>query len=351
MYSGRGNLGRGNFFFLFLFIGAVIVLVMTINPPKKGGGTQMYSGKSNLGRGNGLFMFLFVVALVTFVGVFLLAGCGQEGNSSAGAETDAKTAPAQTDESSAPGTPKKDAKLEGSITVAGSTSVQPVSELLAEAFMDMHSGVTVNVQGGGSSAGIQAAVDGVAEIGASSRDLRESEQHLNEIIIGQDGIAVVVHPSNEVDDLTLEQIKDIFAGKITNWSEVGGANAGITGVTREEGSGTRGAFEEIVMGDAEISPQLIVQNSTGACKTTVAGDSNAISYISLAALDQDVKAVKVNGAEVTTENIVSGDYVVARPFIYVTDGAPAGVAKAYLDFVVSPEAQPLIENAGLVSIH
>jgi phosphate transport system substrate-binding protein len=236
-----------------------------------------------------------------------------------------------------------------SITVAGSTSVQPVSELLAEAFMDANSGITVNVQGGGSTAGVRAAEDGAAEIGAASRNLKEEEQHLTEYVIATDGIAIVVHPSNTVRELTLEQVRMIFAHQITDWSEVGGSSADIIAVTREEGSGTRAAFEEIVMDDEAISPDAIVQNSTGACKTTVAGDSNSISYISLAALDDTVTAISVEGADPTVDNIVSGSYPVARPFLYVTKGTPSGPAKMFIDFVMSPEAQSIIEEAGLVS--
>ncbi|MFO8059456.1 MAG: phosphate ABC transporter substrate-binding protein [Bacillota bacterium] len=236
-----------------------------------------------------------------------------------------------------------------SITVAGSTSVQPVSELLAEAFMDANSGITVNVQGGGSTAGVRAAEDGAAEIGAASRNLKEEEQHLTEYVIAIDGIAIVVHPSNTVRELTLEQVRMIFAHQITDWSEVGGSSTDIIAVTREEGSGTRGAFEEIVMDDEAISPDAIVQNSTGACKTTVAGDPNSISYISLAALDDAVTAISVEGADPTVDNIVSGSYPVARPFLYVTKGTPSGPAKMFIDFVMSPEAQSIIEEAGLVS--
>ncbi|MEW5784365.1 MAG: phosphate ABC transporter substrate-binding protein [Bacillota bacterium] len=242
--------------------------------------------------------------------------------------------------------------LTGTITIAGSTSVQPVSELLAEEFMALHPGTTVYVQGGGSSTGIKAADEGAAEIGASSRELKTEEKALNEVVLAKDGIAIVVHPSSTVEDLTLEQIRDIYAGVITNWKEVGGPDKAIVVVTREEGSGTRSAFEEIVMGkDNPISDQAIVQNSTGSVKTTVAGDENAIGYISLSALNADVAAVKVDGAAISVETIISGTYKVSRPFIYVTKGEPQGLAKAYLEFAISAEAQAIIEEAGLVSIY
>ncbi len=239
--------------------------------------------------------------------------------------------------------------LEGTVIIAGSTSVQPVSELLAEEFQNMHPQVSVQVQGGGSTAGVVAAEEGTADIGASSRELREDEKHLTEYVVGLDGIAVIVNPANPVEGLTIEQVQQIFAGEITNWSQVEGPSAEIIVATREEGSGTRGAFEEIVMGDASISNTALVQNSTGACRTAVAGDVNAISYVSLAAMDPEVKAVAIDGVAATVENIIAEVYPVFRPFLYLTSGEPTGLAKEFIDFIISPEAQPLIEEAGLIS--
>ena len=281
---------------------------------------------------------LKVLAVLTVLSllIFSMVGCG--GNDTPAPDTNDDPADG-------------DSELSGSITIAGSTSVQPISEVLAEEFMAIHQQVRINVQGGGSSAGVRAADEGAAEIGASSRDLYDDEKHLNEIVIAKDGIAVVVHPSSSIDNLTMDQVRDIFAGKITRWSEIGEEDAEIVAVTREEGSGTRGAFEEIVMGDESISATAIVQNSTGAISTTVAGDPNAIGYISLAALSSDVKAVKVDGAEVSKENILSGSYKVARPFIYLTKGEPQGVVKAFIDFVLSSEGQALCGEEGLVAVN
>ena len=285
-------------------------------------------------------MLVLLVALCLFV--FTFSGCGAvSDNGEQGEQTSV-------------GQPSGDSgnrDITGSINVVGSTSVQPVSDLLAEAFMNDNPDATVHVQGGGSTTGIRAADDGAAEIGATSRDLYEDEKHLEEYVIGQDGIAVVVHPSSNVSDLSLEDIKNIYAGDITSWSEVGDSEESIHVVTREEGSGTRGAFEDIVMGDNSIHDRSIVQNSTGAIASTVAGDENAIGYISLAALDENVKALKVGGAEATSENIASGSYEVSRPFIYVTKGAPSELAESFLDYVMSPEAQSVIEEAGLISVN
>lgn len=268
---------------------------------------------------------------VILVGALALAfsGCGTNDNTS------------QTNEQTA----------QQEITIAGSTSVQPISEALAEAFMAKKPNVKVNVQGGGSGAGIKAAQEGTADIGSSSRELKSDETGLTETVICKDGIAVAVNLQNNVKDLSIEQIKNIFAGRITNWKEVGGADQAITLVTREAGSGSRSAFEELVMGkDTSISDKAIVQNATGAVRTAVAGDTNAIGYISMASLDDSVKAITVEGVQATPENVINGNYKIQRPFLYLTKEAPAGAVKTYIDFVMSAEGQSIIEKEGLVLV-
>ncbi len=239
--------------------------------------------------------------------------------------------------------------LTGSITIAGSTSVQPLSEVLAEKFMEVHPNVRINVQGGGSTAGVQAATTGTAEIGASSRELKESEKGLNEFVVCKDGIAIVVSPENKVTDLTLEQVKKIYLGEIKNWQEVGGNDAEIHVVSREEGSGTRGAFEELVMEKEAVIDTATIQNSTGAVATYVASDENSMGYVSLTGLGDRVKAITVEGAEATTEAIKDGSYKVARPFLYLTKEEPGGLVKDYFDFVASEEGTKIIEEEGLVA--
>lgn len=289
---------------------------------------------------------IILLSVVCMSILFMIAGCGPSNDE---IQDGKNTAQQHQDEANLQ---ENTQKLSGSITIAGSTSVQPVSEVLAEAFMEIHDQVNVYVQGGGSSAGIKAAHEGAAQIGASSRELKDDEKSaVKELIIAKDGIAIIVHPSNDVGDLTLDQIKGIFEGSITNWKEVGGADKEIIVVTREEGSGTRGGFEEIVMDkDCPIADNAIVQSSTGAIKTIVMGDKNAIGYISLAILDEKVKAIKVEGVEISKETINDKTYKVARPFIYVTKGEPTALTKAFIDFVLSDEAQPIIEEAGLVSV-
>lgn len=275
--------------------------------------------------------FLFVIALLVVTAMF--SGCsGQSRQDQAGTN--------------------HGSQVTGTITVAGSTSVQPFSEVLAEAFMSKNPGVKVHVQGGGSTQGIQAAISGAAEIGASSRELKdqEKEAQLVETTMALDGIAVVVHKDNPITELTREEIKNIYLGNITNWKALGGPPGDITVVCREEGSGTRGAFEEIVMDKEIITNKAIIQNSTGAVRTTVAGDPRGIGFVSLASLNEEVKAVKVDGVEPSLENVKNGSYQISRPFLYLTKGQPEGVVKAFIDFTLSREGQQLLVEEGAISV-
>lgn len=241
--------------------------------------------------------------------------------------------------------------LSGTLTVAGSTSVQPFSEVLAEEFMEANPGVKINIQGGGSSVGIESVVSGVAGIGAVSRTVSAEEvtQGLSWRIIALDGIAVVVNPSNPITGLKTADVMNIYLGNIKNWKELGGTDAPITVVTREEGSGTREAFSSLVMNKKDILKTAIVQNSTGAIATTVAGDKNAIGYISLSSLKPEVKALTIDGIAATETNVRTRDYKLQRPFIYVTKGEPTGLTKAFIDFVLSPEGQKLMVEEGAIS--
>ncbi|MDD4627549.1 MAG: phosphate ABC transporter substrate-binding protein [Syntrophomonas sp.] len=244
-------------------------------------------------------------------------------------------------------------KLQGSITIAGSTSVQPFSEVLAEEFQKKTPGVKINVQGGGSSQGIETAISGAADIGASSRKLKDEEKKagLKETLIALDAIAIVVHPSNQLNELKMEDLRNIYLGNIVNWKELGGADTPISIVCREEGSGTRGAFEEIVMNKQDIFAKSLIQNSTGAVRTTVAGDKNAIGFVSLAAVDQDVKALKIDGVLPAVDNVKNGSYKISRPFIYLTRAASDNkIADAFIEFVLSDEGQSILGNEGAISI-
>ncbi len=236
------------------------------------------------------------------------------------------------------------------ICVAGSTSVQPFAEKLAEVYMEQHPGVRIDVQGGGSSAGIFAAQQGAADLGASSRELVKAEKALHEIPIAWDGIAVIVHPSNPLTDLSLEQLRLIFQGKITDWQAVGAPAHPIDLISREEGSGTREAFETLVMGKTEVSPGALVQDSNGAVREIVAGDQNSLGYISAGLVDERVKAVAIDGILPTRENIKTQKYKLVRRFLLVGRETPAGQCLAFVDFILSPQGQRLLEAEGLVGV-
>lgn len=237
--------------------------------------------------------------------------------------------------------------LSGTISVAGSTTVQPLAEELAEAFIAIHPGVKIDVQGGGSSVGVKSAGQGTVDVGMASREIKSSEltefADLKIWTIAIDGIAIVTHPGVTVGDLTAEQVRDIFSGKITNWKEVGGVDRAIIVVSREEGSGTRGAFEELVLDkDHLMVDTAILQNSNGAVRTTVATTPDAIAYLSFGYLDNTTKIVKIAGVEPTTANVLNNTYAIARPMNMLTKGEPQGAAQAWLEWILSPAGQAIV---------
>jgi len=245
--------------------------------------------------------------------------------------------------------------LSGTVTLAGSTTVQPLAEMFAEAFMAANPDVVITVQGGGSSVGVKAAAGGTADIGMASREVKDSEMtefpELNVFVIARDGIAIVASPDLAVDDLTIDQIKGIFGGTITNWKEVGGADAAIIVVSREEGSGTRAAFEEMVLGeDVLITDTAILQPSNGSVRTTVSTTPNSIGYLSFGYLDESVKALMVEGVAPTEENAANGTYAIVRPLNMITNGAPKGVVKAFLNFILSAEGQAIVSEEGYIAV-
>jgi phosphate transport system substrate-binding protein len=239
-----------------------------------------------------------------------------------------------------------EAELSGELQLAGSSTVQPLAQSLAEAFMAQNPDVGIDVQGGGSSVGVKSAAEGTTPIGNASRALKDSEmEEYPDLIahtIARDGIAIVVHPEVPVDGLSKDEVRQIFAGEITNWNEVGGPDENIIVVSREEGSGTRGAFEDMVMGESLIVDTALLQPSNGAVKTTVASTPLSIGYISFGYLDDSVKALAVDGVDATVANADSGEYPVVRPLNMVTNGEPTGLAKAFLDFIMSDEGQAIV---------
>jgi len=241
-------------------------------------------------------------------------------------------------------------RSQNDVIVAGSTSIQPFADKWAEVFMESRPNLGVSVQGGGSSAGIQACKAGACQIGMSSRELKADEKDLHEIVIARDGLAIIVHPRNPVRGATLSQVKQIFTGDLTNWKYLGGPDKEITVVTREEGSGTRGAFQELVMGKSRIYRGAITEDSNGTVREIVAHDPQSIGFISLGLVNEQVRALALDGVEGSEASIRAGRYKLVRPFLFVTKGEPTGAAKAFIDFVLSDEGQALVKKEGLIPV-
>lgn len=239
------------------------------------------------------------------------------------------------------------------INIAGSTSVQPLAEALAEAYMKLYPEIIINVQGGGSSAGIEAVSEEVVNIGLSSRPLKDNETKLIPYKIAFDGVAIVVNPQNKIEELNLETLKKIYSGELKNWAEVfpTGARGGIDLVTREEGSGTREAFVKSVMAASEITPSAIVEDATGVVREIVATDAGAIGYISLGIVDERVKALKINGVGPSFETVKNKRYQISRPFLFVFKKEPEGVVKDFLNFVLSEKGQKIVRASGFVPVN
>ena len=239
-------------------------------------------------------------------------------------------------------------KQKTAVTAAGSTAFQPFAEKLAEQFMAKQPDIAVTIQGGGSALSIQAALSGAAQIGmADLVKLPPEAQALTAVVVARDGIAVVLNNANSIKDLTMEQIRDIFNGKIRNWKELGGADHEITVVSREAGSGTRSSFEKIVK-DVTLTKDAIIQDSNGTIRETVIMDANAIGYLSHGLLNEKLKAATVHGVACTTEEIVAGRYPIVRPVYLLTKGEPTGASKAFIDYICSAEGQKTIKDSGLI---
>ena len=274
------------------------------------------------------------IALCAVMVLGILAGCGQKGNDT----------PKNDDNSTA---------LSGSVSTNGSTSMDKVIGALKEQFTIDNPNVTVTYDPTGSGAGIEAVKNGSADIGLASRALKDQEKSagLQETTVALDGIAIIVNADSKVADLTVQQIADIFTGKITDWSEVGGDPGAISCIGRESGSGTRDGFESIT--DTKDACKLDQElTSTGGVIEAVAGNPNAIGYASLSAVDETVKAITVGGVEPTEETVLDGSYAIQRNFNFiVSDSTPLSeAAQAFVDFATSADASDLIAGAGAVPV-
>lgn len=243
-----------------------------------------------------------------------------------------------------------------SLKISGSTTVLPVAANAAEVFMDMHPDADIQVSAGGSSVGVQAVGEGTADIGMASRDLKDVEiekyPDLVPRIIARDGIAVIVHPSNGVDSLTIDQVKAMYKGEVTNWKDLGGTDTQIVVIGRDSASGTREFFHEFVMNKEDFVQTQLEKNSNGAIQSTIAQTPGSIGYVGLGYIDETVKPVSIdNGTtaiEPTVENVISGEYPVSRSLYMITKGEPTGLAAEFLAYIMSQEGQELVSEEGFV---
>lgn len=240
------------------------------------------------------------------------------------------------------------------ISIVGSTTVAVPMEFLVEKYKGKNKDIDIELQGVGSSAGIKAVKDGIANIGMSSRKLKDEEQtqDLREIVIAYDGIAIIVHPSNAVSNLTQAQVKDIFEGKITNWKEVGGKDKYIVVVTREQGSGSRDAFEELMkLQEAKedkklstIAASALVAEGTGTVMATVASKEGAIGFVSLGFTRDTVKIINIDGIKPTARSVVDGTFPISRPLLLITKKDVDKESEEFINFILSEEGQEIISN-------
>jgi phosphate transport system substrate-binding protein len=235
------------------------------------------------------------------------------------------------------------------LTLAGSTSVQPFAEKWADAYRAARPGVAIQVQGGGSTTGVQAAMSGAAQIGMASRALTAEEaSRVRSVVVARDGIAIVVHPSQPASDLTLEQVRAIYTGEVRSWSQWGGGHRPVTVITREEGSGTRAAFEALVMGGRRIAASALVQDATGAVRQMVASDPAAIGFVSIGFVDPSIKALRLHGVDATEANIDRGSYPLVRPFSFVIPAQPRPGVMDFVNWITGPEGRELTRREGLL---
>lgn len=244
--------------------------------------------------------------------------------------------------------------LSGTLTMSGSTSMEKLANIMAEAFMNQYEEVTVAPEFVGSSAGVEQVLAGTVDIGNASRKLKDSEKSAGAVenIVAIDGIVMIVDKTNTVTNLTREQLVEIYTGKLTNWSELGGINQPIVVIGREAGSGTRGAFEEILQVEDQCNYSNEI-NSTGGVMAKVASTPGAIGYVSLDVINNTVLTLQIEGSDPSAENIKSGSYLLSRPFVMATKGEITDqndLVKAFFHYMYSEEGKAMIEEVGLIPV-
>ena len=247
----------------------------------------------------------------------------------------------------------------GDLVIKGSTTVLPIAQKTAEAYMKANPDVSISISGGGSGNGIKAIIDGTTDIADSSRFIKDKEIKLAvekgvypvPFAVAYDCIVPIVHPSNTVGDLSMEQLKSIYKGEVKNWKEVGGPDLKIVVVSRDTSSGTYEVWEEKVMKKERVYPGALLQASNGAVAQAVAKNPNAVGYLGLGYLNADVKAVSVGGVVGSEESTLNGTFPVSRPLYMFTKGWPSGDAADFINYVLQPKkGQKLIKEAGFVPL-
>ncbi|MFA5005077.1 MAG: phosphate ABC transporter substrate-binding protein [Candidatus Omnitrophota bacterium] len=244
------------------------------------------------------------------------------------------------------------------VVMGGSTTLLPIAQRAAEIFMQKNPQADISVRGGGSGVGIASIIDGTCDIGNSSRPIKDSElekaatngKDIKAHVVAMDGIAVVINPGNNISTLSKQQIKDIYTGKISNWSELGGLSAKIVVISRDTSSGTFEAFAELALDKSKVRPDALMQASNQAVASTVARTPGAIGYVGLGYISPEVKAVAVNGVMPSKETVLSNKYPIGRPLFMYTNGEPKGTASELLNFIKSTEGQKLVEKEGFVGL-
>lgn len=290
-----------------------------------------------------------------------LIGCGSADQTASAETTETAEATEETTEDTVEDTAPSEAEateeapaadLSGTISLAGSTSMEKLCEAMSESFMETYPGVTVTVEYTGSGAGLESLASGSVDIGNSSRHLKDEEVAGGAVenVVAIDGIAVIVDPANSVSDIPADKLAAIYKGEITNWSELGGNDEAIVVIGRESGSGTRDAFEELLeVKDACKYAQEL--DSTGGVKAKVAATPGAIGYVSLDVVDESIKAVAIDSVEPTEANIIAGDYLLSRPFVMATNGeisAQNDLVKGWFDYIASDAGKDVIKSVGLI---
>lgn len=247
--------------------------------------------------------------------------------------------------------------MAGKLVLKGSTTVLPIAQKATEAYMALHPETVITLSGGGSGNGIKAIIDGTATIGNSSRFIKDKEvkQAVDQNVypvphrIALDCIVPIVHKDNAVANLTKEQLRDIYTGKITNWKAVGGPDMAIVVITRDSSSGTFDAWKELVLDGERVTPRALTQPSNGGLVTQIAGTKGAIGYIALGYINSDVKVVSVDGVKGSEQTAKNGRYTVSRPLFMFTAGWPEGETLDFINFMLSTKGQALVKEAGSIS--